>query len=196
MASNDSYSDDFKIMVATPEKHLSYVDEILDTIEKGSRARGTGIAKRNPEYVRNAIREGKAIICMQGDTFVGFCYIEAWSDCDYVVNSGLIVKPEFRGHGLAKRIKMEAFKLSRRRYPKAKLFGLTSTLAVMKINTEIGYVPVTFSELTDDPQFWKGCETCVNYDVLTRNNFVRCVCTGMLYDPAKHPEDHYDQPEE
>jgi GNAT superfamily N-acetyltransferase len=177
--------EDFTVEIAS-EKHLKYVNEILTTIEAATKVRGTGIAKRRPEYVAQKMREGKAIIAMQGDVFVGFCYIESWSHGEFVANSGLIVKSEYRGHGLAKRIKQKAFELSRTLFPKAKIFGLTTGLAVMKINTALGYVPVTFSELTNDPTFWKGCESCINYDVLTRNNCTRCLCTGMLYDPAKH----------
>ncbi|MGN0194833.1 MAG: GNAT family N-acetyltransferase [Candidatus Cryptobacteroides sp.] len=177
--------DEFSVEVAS-QKHLKYVDEILSEIEAATKVRGTGIAKRKPEYVAQKMMEGKAVIAMKGDEFVGFCYIESWSHDDFVANSGLIVKPQYRGHGLAKRIKHKAFELSRTLFPKAKIFGLTTGLAVMKINTELGYVPVTFSELTDDPVFWKGCESCINYDVLTRNNFTRCLCTGMLYDPALH----------
>ncbi len=175
----------FKITVAT-EEHLKYVPEILKTIEDAARDRGTGIAKRKPEYVEDKIKEGKAIIAMKGDDFAGFCYIECWGHGQFVANSGLIVKKEYRGKGLATAIKQAAFNLSRIKFPYAKLFGLTTGLAVMKINTELGYVPVTFSELTNDPEFWKGCESCVNYDVLTRNNCTKCLCTGMLYDPAKH----------
>ncbi len=185
------------VEVAT-EKHLKYVDEILKTIEEAAKVRGTGIAKRRPEYVASKIQEGKAVIAMCGDDFAGFCYIESWGHEQFVANSGLIVKPEYRQRGLAKKIKHKAFELSRQRFPNAKIFGLTTGLAVMKINTELGYVPVTFSELTDDPTFWKGCESCVNYDVLLRNNYTRCLCTGMLYDPAKHHESSeseiHDQP--
>lgn len=185
------------VEVAT-EKHLKYVDEILKTIEDAAKVRGTGIAKRRPEYVASKIQEGKAVIAMCGDDFAGFCYIESWGHEQFVANSGLIVKPEYRQRGLAKKIKHKAFELSRQRFPNAKIFGLTTGLAVMKINTELGYVPVTFSELTDDPTFWKGCESCVNYDVLLRNNYTRCLCTGMLYDPAKHHESSeseiHDQP--
>lgn len=169
------------------EKHYGYVNTILDTIEQGSKARGTGIARRSPEYILNKMKEGKAIIAIaNGDTFAGFCYIETWSNKNFVANSGLIVAPQFRGKGLAKRIKHKAFELSRKCYPDAKIFGITTGLAVMKINTEIGYRPVTFSELTDDPEYWKECEACVNFDVLKRNNYTRCLCTGMLYDPAEH----------
>lgn len=182
-------SDNIKIMVAS-EKHLSYVDTILDTIEIAAKNRGTGIARRSPEYVKQKMLEGKAIIAMDGDKFAGFCYIETWSNKSFVANSGLIVAPEYQGHGLAGRIKQFAFEYSRRKYPHAKLFGLTSGLAVMKINTALGYVPTTFSELTDDEAFWNGCKTCVNYDVLLRNNKTRCICTALLYDPAQHPEDH------
>ena len=175
---------DFTVEVAS-EKHLGYVDEILKTIEDAAKVRGTGIAKRKPEYIAQKMKEGKAIIALKGTEFAGFCYIESWSHEEFVANSGLIVKEKFRGHNLAKRIKKKAFDLSRQRFPHAKLFGLTTGLPVMKINTELGYVPVTFSELTTDPVFWKGCESCVNYDVLRRNNFTRCLCTGMLYNPNK-----------
>jgi hypothetical protein len=55
----------------------------------------------------------------------------------------------------------------------------------MRINTELGYEPVTFAKLTDDEQFWAGCQSCVNYDVLQRTNMTKCLCTGMIYDPEK-----------
>ncbi|MGI6218603.1 MAG: GNAT family N-acetyltransferase [Bacteroidaceae bacterium] len=181
-----------EIMVAG-EEHIPYVETILTTIEVAAKKRGTGIARRSPDYVKQKMLERKAIIAMDGDTFAGFCYIETWSNKHFAANSGLIVAPQYQGHGLAKRIKRFAFEYSRRRYPHAKLFGLTSGLAVMKINTALGYVPTTFSELTDDDAFWNGCRTCVNYDVLMRNNKTRCICTAMLYDPEKHPEDHLDE---
>lgn len=175
--------EDFIVEVAS-EKHIPYIPEILKTIEDATKVRGTGIAKRKPEYIEQKMREGKAIIAMKGGEFAGFCYIESWDHEKFVANSGLIVKTEFRGRGLAKAIKKKAFELSRKRFPNAKIFGLTTGAAVMKINTELGYVPVTFEDLTKDPTFWKGCESCINYDVLQRNNFTRCLCTGMLYSPA------------
>ncbi len=173
------------IMVAN-EEHLKYIDIILETISVAAAKRGTGIAKRSPEYIKNKMLEGKAIIALNGAEFAGFCYIESWSDKQFVANSGLIVVEKFRGHGLAKAIKKKSFDISRELYPSAKLFGLTTGLAVMKINSELGYRPVTFSELTQDKEFWKGCEACVNFDILTRNSNKMCLCTGMLYDPAEH----------
>lgn len=168
--------------------HLTYVGEILKTIEESAKVRGTGIAKRKPEYIESKILEGKAIIALNNGVFVGFCYIESWGDKKFVANSGLIVRQEYRGQGVAKKIKEAAFQLSRERFPDAKIFGLTTALAVMKINTELGYRPVTFSELTDDDQFWKGCQSCVNYDILQRTERKHCLCTGMLYDPAWEKE--------
>ncbi len=179
---NDS-KPDIKVLIAG-EEHLRYVDEINDTIERASKERGTGIARRTYEYIASKIREGKAIIALDGEKFAGFCYIESWNEAKYVANSGLIVHWDYRGHGIARRIKHKAFELSRKKYPDAKLFGLTTGLAVMKINSELGYRPVTFSELTNDEQFWKGCQSCVNYDILQRTNKTKCLCTGMLYDPA------------
>ena len=168
-----------EILVAN-ESHIPYVDIILNTIEAAAKVRGTGIAKRSPEYVKQKMIEGKAIIALCENEFAGFCYIETWSNKAFVANSGLIVVDKFRGHGLAKKIKRRAFELSRQRFPEAKIFGLTSGLAVMKINSELGYVPVTFSELTDDEAFWKGCQSCVNYDILQRTGGTKCICTAML----------------
>ena len=174
--------DNFTIEVAN-ESHIRYVEEILATIEQAAKDRGTGIAKRKPEYVESKMREGKAIIALCGDDFAGFSYIESWDHEKFVANSGLIVKPQYRGQGLARQIKRRIFQLSRERFPEAKIFSITTGAAVMKLNTELGYEPVTFQDLTTDPKFWKGCEGCVNYDVLQRNNMTRCLCTGMLYRP-------------
>ena len=175
--------DEITVQIAD-ERFLGYVDTILTTIADAAKVRGTGIARRSPEYIEQKMKEGKAIIALAGEEFAGFCYIETWGNKKFVANSGLIVVDKFRGHGLAKRIKRKAFELSRQRYPDAKIFGLTTGLAVMKINSELGYKPVTFSELTSDEAFWKGCQSCVNYDILQRTERKHCLCTGMLYDPA------------
>lgn len=176
---------DFIIQVANA-MHLSYAEEICNEIADSAQKRGTGIARRSPGYIEKKILENKAVIATtkQGE-FAGFCYIETWSDGEYLANSGLIVNPKFREHGLAKKIKERAFKHSRKIYPKAKLFGLTTSLAVMKINSDIGYHPVTFQKLTNDQEFWSGCSSCVNYHILTSKNQSNCLCTGMLYDPQE-----------
>jgi len=171
-----------KIEVAQA-KHIKYVDDINDAIETASKERGTGIARRSNEYLSGKINDGKAIIAFDGEKFAGFCYIETWGDKGFAANSGLIVTDEYRGIGLAKAIKKMAFELSRKKYPNSKIFGLTTGLAVMKINHELGYRPVTFSELTDDDMFWEGCKGCVNYDILERTERTKCLCTGMLYNP-------------
>lgn len=178
-----------KVVVAGKE-HLPFVDIILDTIEKAAKVRGTGIARRSNEYVSQKMLEGKAIIALtENNEFAGFCYIESWGNKSFVANSGLIVVETFRGLGLAKAIKKRAFMLSREMFPNAKIFGLTTGGAVMKINTELGYRAVTFAELTDDEAFWKGCESCVNYDILQRSNRRFCMCTGMLFDPQEQRKD-------
>ena len=176
--------DEFKIEVAG-EQHLRYVDEILQTIESAAKVRGTGIAKRKPEYVAQKMMEAKAVIALCGERFAGFSYIETWGDKHYVTNSGLIVHPDFRGKGLAKKIKDMTFTLARLRWPQAKIFSLTSGAAVMAMNTQLGYKPVTFADLTDDESFWNGCEGCVNVDVLKRTGRKYCICTAMLYDPQE-----------
>ena len=168
---------------------IHYSSTITDEMESSAKARGTGIAKRSPEYVAKKMEEGKAVIAHTKDgTWVGFCYIEAWGHDQFVANSGLIVAPAFRKSGVAKQIKKRIFDLSREKYPTSKIFGLTTGLAVMKINSELGYEPVTYSELTDDEQFWAGCKACVNYDTLMSKDRKNCFCTAMLYDPADHYE--------
>lgn len=171
------------VMVADAS-HEIYVDTILETIRNAAKVRGTGIAERSPEYVATKMREGKAIIALCEETFAGFSYIESWGNKQYVATSGLIVDDRFRGLGVAKRIKQASFLLARLRWPKAKIFSLTSGAAVMKMNTELGYVPVTFNELTDDDSFWKGCEGCTNHHILMEKERRFCICTAMLYDPA------------
>ena len=177
--------EDITVMVADAS-HEKYVDTILDTIEKAAKVRGTGIAKRTHEYVATKMKEAKAVIALYGDEFVGFSYIETWGNKQYVTTSGLIVDPKFRGLGVAKRIKDLTFTLARTRWPHAKIFSLTSVAAVMAMNTQLGYHPVTFADLTDDEAFWRGCEGCINVDVLKRTGRKYCICTGMLYDPEEH----------
>ena len=176
-----------EVLVAGPE-HEQYVDTILETIAEAAKVRGTGIAKRTHEYVATKMKEAKAVIALRKSDgrFAGFSYIETWGNKQYVTTSGLIVHPDFRGLGLAKRIKDMTFTLARIRWPQAKIFSLTSGAAVMKMNTELGYKPVTFAELTDDESFWKGCEGCINVDVLHRTDRKYCICTAMLYDPEEH----------
>ncbi len=176
---------DIIVRVATADDR-QYAKTITDEMEASAKARGTGIAKRSPDYVSHKMEEGKAVIALtKTGEWVGFCYIEAWGHEKFVANSGLIVNPEFRGHGVAKSIKEKIFELSRKKYPDAKIFGLTTGLAVMKINSDLGYEPVTYSELTDDDEFWKGCQSCVNFEVLMSKNRKNCLCTAMLYDPVE-----------
>jgi len=167
----------------------SFANAITDEMASSAKARGTGIAKRSPDYVAAKINEGKSVIAYTEDgTWVGFCYIEAWQHGQFVANSGLIVAPAFRKTGIAKKIKQTIFQLSREKYPNAKIFGLTTGLAVMKINSELGYEPVTYSELTDDEEFWAGCKSCVNYDILMSKDRKNCMCTAMLYEPKQEKE--------
>lgn len=176
----------FFIVRVAEEKDHFLASTICNEMEASAQARGTGIAKRSPEYIEQKMSEGKAIIALtdRGE-WAGFCYVETWGHGKYVANSGLIVSPAYRNGGLAKKIKEAAFQLSRNKYPEAKLFGLTTNSTVMSINSDLGYRPVTFSHLTDDAAFWAGCRSCVNYPILESKQFKNCLCTAMLFDPAK-----------
>jgi hypothetical protein len=172
-------------IVVTQEEHYRFANEICETIETSAKLRGTGIAKRTPDYIQKKMENQDAIIALVDGKFAGFCYIESWQHGKFVAHSGLIVHPDFRNHGLAKKIKSKVFDYSLKKYPDAKVFGITTGLAVMKINSDLGYKPVPFSELTTDPSFWKGCQTCTNYDILKSKDNKMCLCTGMLYDPKE-----------
>ncbi|MHC5201124.1 GNAT family N-acetyltransferase [Myroides sp. LJL119] len=172
------------LVVPANESHVGYAEQICEEMAQSAKARGTGIARRKPEYVAGKMLEGKAVIALHKDgTWAGFCYIETWGHGQYVANSGLIVNPVYRNEGLAKAIKKRIFELSRSKYPTAKIFGLTTGFAVMKINSELGYEPVPYSALTDDEAFWKGCQSCINFQILESKERKNCLCTAMLWDP-------------
>lgn len=174
------------------ECHTKFAQEICDEIYKSSLERKTGIAKRTPEYICEKIRAGKAVIAVTDEgEFAGFSYIESWGGKSFVANSGLIVAHKFRGMGVAKMIKKQTFILSRELFPNAKIFSITTGAAVMKMNYEFGFRPVPFTELTDDPEFWKGCQGCRHFDILASHDYKMCICTGLLYDPQEHLEIHH-----
>lgn len=183
-------------------EHLMYVSEIQQEMYDSAQRRGTGIAKRSIEYLSKKISEGNAVVATENGEWVGFCYIETWSHGKFVANSGLIVSPKFRNGGVATQIKQRVFQLSRDKYPDAKVFGLTTGLAVMKINSDLGYKPVIYSELTQDEEFWNGCKNCVNYEILMMKERKNCLCTAMLFVPENDkkkdevihnlPESKYD----
>ena len=175
------------------EKDAKYIYEICKLIDISAKKRGTGIAKRKPEYIEKKILENKSVIATHNGKLIGYCYIESWGHQKFVATSGLIVKEEYRGQGISKLIKEKAFKLSREKFPKAKLFSITTSIAVMKLNMEIGYKPVTLEELTNDHEFWKGCEGCVNYKILQQTNRTHCLCTGLLYDPKQEENDEQNK---
>ncbi|WP_243860462.1 GNAT family N-acetyltransferase [Flavobacterium poyangense] len=176
---------DFTVRIATA-KDSFYSTEIYQVTFSSAKDRGTGISGRSPEFLAEKMKSGDAVIAFAADgSWAGFSFISAWDEGRYVSNSGLIVAPLFRHTGLAKRIKEKIFSLSRDKYPKAIIFSLTSGLAVMKLNHELGFEPVTYSELTAEPNFWENCKSCVNCLILESKNRKNCLCTAMSYDPLK-----------
>lgn len=182
---------DIEVRVAE-KKDERYAEAICEEIYISSQERKTGIAKRTPEYIKEKIRAGKAVIALaENGDFAGFSYIESWGGKSFVANSGLIVAHRFRGLGVARRIKEQTFLLSRKLFPDAKIFSITTGAAVMKMNYEFGFRPVPYSELTDDPEFWKGCEGCRHFDILKSHDYKMCICTGLLYNPEEHLTIHH-----
>ncbi len=181
---------DLEITIAD-EAHFKYADEISAEYEASAQVRGTGIAQRSTIYIQDKMRSQDAVIALDGARFVGFCYIESFEEKKYVSNSGLLVHPDYRGRGIARKIKRKVFDLAREKYPDSRVFGITTSLAVMRINTALGYHPVTFSELTKDETFWKGCASCSNYSILESKNYQLCLCTGMLA-PSKNESLKHD----
>lgn len=175
---------DVQVQIADFE-HAKFAQEICVQMEASAKERGTGIARRNVEYIASKLSSGMAVIATNKHTghWAGFCYIETWGDEKHVSNSGLIIVPRYRGLGLANKIKKMAFQLSRKKFPNAALFGLTTSEAVMNVNSKLGYKPVIFSSLTNDERFWEGCKTCKNYKVLKSQNFKNCFCTAMQWHP-------------
>jgi len=177
-------------VLVADESHFKYAEEIIGLMDSSAKEKGTVIAVRSIDYITDKMANHKAVIAIaEGGILAGFSYIETWSHTKFVANSGLIVAPQFRNTGLARRIKKKIFELSREMYPYAKIFSITTGLAVMKINSELGFRPVTLACLTDDKEFWEGCRGCQHYDLLQRNNYKICLCTALLYDPKEHVND-------
>ncbi|KQO23072.1 acetyltransferase [Flavobacterium sp. Leaf82] len=176
---------DFKIEI-TNSSHIFWLKEICETTLSSALARGTGISGRSAELLEKKMKNGDAIIAFSSDgKWAGFSFISSWDNGQFVSNSGLIVAPQFRHTGLAKNIKRKIFELSRQKYPEASIFSLTTGLAVMKMNHELGFEPVTYSELTTDELFWDNCKSCVNCPILISKERKNCLCTAMLYKPKK-----------
>ncbi|WP_068595330.1 GNAT family N-acetyltransferase [Vaginella massiliensis] len=162
---------------------VKYADELVLWYEESARQRKTGIAKRNPVYLQRKMVNGNSIIAFDDEgKLAGFSYIETYDEEKFVVNSGLIVREDLRSSGIGKEIKHAIFALSRTKFPRSKVFSITTSLAVMRMNTQLGYKPVTFSELTQSDEFWNGCKGCKNYHILMDNDRERCICTGLVYD--------------
>lgn len=175
------------------EGDICYASEISQLIKEDASKSNSGLCRRSVAYLSDKLASSKAVISFVNGQLAGFCYIESWGHGNFVANSGLIIKPRYRGMGLAREMKKMIFSISRETYPTAKFFGLTTNLGVMKINSELGYEPVTFSELTDDPEYWKECVGCLNYSILQASNYKNCLCTAFLFDPEKKDSHYFKQ---
>lgn len=173
----------FEVRIATAAD-AKYALLIAAEMKASAIARGTGIAHRSPESIIQKMENGHAVIAFSPDgPWAGFSYIESWQEGKFVSNSGMIVSPAFRGQGVASAVKNRIFQLSRTLYPNAEIFSITTGPAIMKMNTALGFAPVPFSEITNDPRFWEKCRHCVNFNILERMEYKNCLCTAMLFIP-------------
>jgi GNAT superfamily N-acetyltransferase len=177
-----------EVRIAVPAD-VKHVYPILEEMERSAKVRGTGIARRTPQSLCQKIYDGKAVIAVAaGGEWAGFSYIEVWSNGEFVSNSGLIVNPKYRNAGVARAIKQEIFEMARVLYPDAKIFSITTGAAILKMNHRLGFEPVTYADITRDDRFWDQCKHCVNHAILEGQERKRCLCTAMLFTPAKAVE--------
>ena len=176
----------FDIRLATAAD-VSFAERIREAMAASTNVRGTGIARRTQAYVARKMEEGKAVIAFTDEgAWAGFGHIGTWGG-DHVANSGLIVSREFRNGGIARRITERIRQQARESHPTARVFGHTTGLAVMKISSDPGYEPVLCSEVTQDATFRDGCKRCQDQEVLLSKERRNCMCTALLYDPARRP---------
>ena len=125
-------------IVIANKSHSIYAEIICKTIEDAAqKLEEQGSQNGNQSYIITKMENGNAVIALDNEKFAGFCYIEAWGHEKFVANSGLIVHPEYRNIGLAKKIKQIVFQHSRTKFPHAKIFSITTGLAVMKLNSDL-----------------------------------------------------------
>lgn len=145
-------------------------------------ARGHDIAEREVDWLRAKIEKGRAALALRDDELVGFGYWSDWEEGAFLSHSGLVVRPDMRGHGLGRRLKDVLVESSRRAFPRATLMSLTTSPQVKAMNLSLGFRVVPLELLTKDPAFWKGCETCRNFaEVQARGEI--CCCEGMILPP-------------
>lgn len=181
---NDITEPDPIIVRVAIKADAKYALMITKEMSDSAKARGSGIGHRSVEFLCSKMDNNEAVIAVtRSGTWVGFCYIETWQNEKFVSNSGMIVSPPFRKRGIATEIKKAIFQLCRTHYPQASIFSITTGLAIMKLNTRMGFEPVTYSEITTDPQFWNKCKNCINYDTLQAKGCKNCFCTAMIFQP-------------
>lgn len=144
-------------------------------------ARGThGMASRSPGSIRKSMEQGRAVLALDGERWVGFCYVSPWEGGKFVSTSALLVRPRYRRRGVGRRLKKAALLLCRQRFPESRPFGLTTSETVAEMNRQLGFRIVGYDAIPRDPGFWKACKSCPFHGILRRHRGRRCHCTAML----------------
>lgn len=173
------------VRIATSDDH-KYTTEITDELAYSATKRGISIARRTPEYAINKMDKGLAVIALNPENgdWIGFCCIEVWEHQKYVASSGLIISPKYRGMGIATMLKARLFELCQTKFPKAKIFSLTTNQAVIHANIDLGFKIVAFSEVLNDSLFMDGCKSWVDFSGLMNNNPTHAYYVAMVFDPT------------
>ncbi len=187
-----------EVRVARPSDVASVAR--IQTLIRDAHEAGAIIALRSADYLGAAIRERRAVVLLRGATLVGFAMAHAWESEKYVSHSAMVVAPELRGRGLSRRMKAALIELTRKRWPNAIILSLTLSPQVEQVNKSFGFEPVPYCDLTKDPEFWKGCEGCIHFAHLKRNQQQDCHCWAGLLLPVGQvprrviPRDAYGHP--
>jgi hypothetical protein len=173
--------DTIVVRLAT-EHDQRFVQNIITEIEIASQIKGTGICKREPAFISQKITEGNAVMAVTpSGAWAGFCYIQPHDNGQFVSSCALVISRNFRNRGIASQIKAQVLALAKNKYPAARIFGLTTSHVVERINAQLNYVEVSYAEVTQADTFWQSCRSCENYQLLLQQDKKKCLCKAMVY---------------
>lgn len=161
-----------------------YADNIAHEISISALLRNVAIEPRTGDYIFQKMIDGLAVIAIDNETeeWIGFCALDVWNHQRYVANTGLIVKPKYRGKNVSNLLKNKLFELARIKFPSAKIFSLTNKELIKKINIDLGFQEVEAREILYDPYFNTGMNSWVDFIELLKHS-EESGHKAMVFDP-------------